>query len=318
MKKAIRLYEKEFYRAEEFLENNFSSPTHWTDWNILASRYFNTDFFYFAIEDDNEIIGICPVHSIKNKLNHRLVSGPKEFSIPYGGWIFSKLSRFEKSNLIMKENESFELFSLPLLNNFNVEYENYKLLKMYETAVIDLSRTEDDIWDSLPSQRRNKIRKAIKQNVKISDLSETGIDNFYDFYNLTNPAYGLKNLSKAFFEDLFSVQKNFKTDVLVASADSVLLGAVVIVSDKSYSIYWIGTRLESAPNNGYFDLLQWEAIKKAKQNGCSFYDLCYIEKDRLPNIYKFKTDYSRKVISVLNLIYKPLLFRAINKIQKLF
>lgn len=315
--KIIKICEKDFEKSDIFLNNNFSSPTHRKEWNLLISKYFKTDFFYFASEENGELKGICPVHRIKNKMNYRLISGPKEFNMPYGGWIFSKPSKQDFSMQVIKNNESFEIFSLPLLKEFNVEYENYKLLKLYETSIIDLNDSEEAIWNSLPSQRRNKIRKAIKFNIVISGINETGIDKFYEFYKLTNTQYGLNNLSKEFFVELFGIKTNIKTDVLIASQDSEILGAVVLVSDKSYSIYWIGSRLESAPNNGYFDLLQWEAIKRAKLNGCKYYDLCYIEKDRLPNIYKFKTDYSGNIVNILNINYKSFVYKVINKIQKL-
>ncbi|MGE5435593.1 MAG: hypothetical protein ACM3O3_00070, partial [Syntrophothermus sp.] len=48
--------------VEEFLNNNFSSPTHWPKWNILISKYFNTDFLYYLAFSGNELIGICPLH----------------------------------------------------------------------------------------------------------------------------------------------------------------------------------------------------------------------------------------------------------------
>jgi hypothetical protein len=316
-RKIIRLYKNDFDKIDNFLKNNFSSPTHWQDWNNVISKYYNTEFFYFVIINDNNIIGVCPVHRIKNGYNYRLISGPKEFYLPFGGWIFSKDYIFNKSVLDLKINENLEIFSLPIIKEFKAGYGQYKLLKLFKTAIINLEKSENDLWNSLPAQRRNKIRKAKKNNVEILGFEEVGIDKFYDFYVLTNKQYGLKNLSKDFFVDLFYNSKNININVLFSKYNSEINGAVVIVSDKNYSIYWLGARLENAINTGYFDLLQWEAINKAKSLGCKYYDLCYLEKARLQGIYKFKSDYSNDNHDVLNINYKSYIYKIFNKFQKI-
>ncbi|MFA5405512.1 MAG: GNAT family N-acetyltransferase [Ignavibacteria bacterium] len=319
MSNKIRIVsEDEFEKVDDFLSKNFSSPTHWKEWNLAISKQFDTEFFYYAYFDNGNLTGICPVHKIKNKYNFRLVSGPKEYFIPYGGWIFSKTTNFDSKMLNLKINENLEIYSLPLLNEFNASYKGYKTFKFYKTSLINLGSDEDEIWNSFPSKRRNKIRKALKYNTEILSIDDIGIDSFYEFYVLTNKQYGLLNLSKDFFLELLGNARNIHIDILFAVYNSEILGSVVLVSDKNYSIYWLGARLEEAPNIGYFDLLQWETIKKAKARGCKFYDLCYLEKDRLPKIYKFKSDYSKNQFDILNVNYKSIAYRLINKIQKIF
>lgn len=312
-----RIYESSFDMVEKFLMENFSSPAHWKEWNLVVSKYFNTEFFYYSVVEGDKLIGICPVHKIKKKLNYRLISGPKEYSIPYGGWIFENKTKVTPEFFKIKKNENLEVFSLPLLNEFNAEYADAKIIKEYETAVIDLKQSEKDIWNSLNQKRRNMVRKAQKNNIEILNIDEIGIDSFYEFYVLTNKQYGLTNLSKDFFIELFKSAKNIRFDILIAKYNSKIIGFVVLVSDKTYSIYWLGARLEEAPNNGFFDLLQWEMIKKAKSLGCKYYDLCYLEKDRLPNIYKFKSDYSNEKYKVLDVNYKSFIYSVINKFQKI-
>lgn len=38
--KIKRLLKQDFQLVEQFLTNNFSSPTHWPDWNLVISKYF--------------------------------------------------------------------------------------------------------------------------------------------------------------------------------------------------------------------------------------------------------------------------------------
>lgn len=313
----VRIYEKDFDLIDEFLIKNFSSPTHWKEWNLIAGKYFNTEFFYFACFEDDSLIGICPVHKKKRKYNFRLISGPKEFLIPFGGWIFSKPVEVKRKFVELKKNESLEIFSLPLSKEFNAVYSNVKILRNYETRIIDLTKSLDDLWKDLNQKRRNMIRKASKNNVSVRLLPAGNLEMFYDFYVSANKEYELESLPVDYFADLSNVPGNIKTDFLVAEMNNKPLGYNVIVSDKNYSVYWLGLRMKNFPNNGFFDLLQWESIKKAKENNCKYYDLCYVEKQRLPNIYKFKTDYSQTKLDVLNILEKSLLYSIINKIQKI-
>jgi|WetSurMetagenome_2_1015567.scaffolds.fasta_scaffold04769_2 hypothetical protein len=316
-RKIIRLYKNDFNKIDDFLSNNFSSPTHWQDWNNIVSKYYNTEFFYFALINDNKITGICPVHKTKNKYNYRLISGPKGFNIPFGGWIFSENVNFDFTNLKLNYNESLEIFSLPLIKEFNATYNECKLLKLYQTAIINLEKTEEEILNSFSTGKKYKIRKAEKNEVEILEIDEIGIDNYYKFYVETNKQYGLENLPKSFFLELINNVKNIKIDFLVAKKDSEILGQLILVSDKNYSIIWLGSRLEKGPNFGYFDLLHWEMIKKAKSYGCKYYDACYLEKDRLPNIYKFKIGYTDNIYPVVNIIKKSAFYRVINRVQKI-
>jgi len=52
----------------DFLRLNFSSPTHWPDWNLIVNKHFNTEFFYFCAYENKELVGICPVHKKKGNI----------------------------------------------------------------------------------------------------------------------------------------------------------------------------------------------------------------------------------------------------------
>jgi hypothetical protein len=316
-RKIIRLYKNDFYKVDDFLSNNFSSPTHWKEWNLIVSKHFRTEFFYFVYYENGNIIGVCPVHRIKKKIKSRLISGPKEYLIPYGGWIFRNKTKVNSEFFKIKNNEILEIFSLPVLNEFNIEYEDLKISKYYETAIIDLKQSEDDIWKSLNQKRRNMVRKAIKNGVQICYLEKAKLTEFYDFYLKANNQYNLKNFSFGYFEDLVNTGNNINIDIIVAKKEENVFGYNIILSDKYYSIYWLGIRMKDTENNGFFDLLQWESIKKSKERNCKYYDLCYVEKECLPNIYKFKIGYSNNIYPIVNIVKKSILYRVINKVQKI-
>jgi len=305
----------DFSIAEAFLNNNFSSPTHWPEWNILISKYYNTKFFYFIAYKKNELIGICPVHKTDNGTLKTLHSGQFHF-IPNGGWIFSEETEVTEQFYPIPATQMFQGFSLPLIDQFNATY-NFKNLKKFQTLIIDLDKDLDNIWkEDLNSKRRNMIRKAEKSGVEVVSYNKSNLQLFYKYYEQANKRNNLQIQPFNFFRELFTANKNIDFDILAAYQNGNILNFVVTVSDKNYSFYWLGITNNHAPNLGQGALLQWEAIQRSKKHGCRYYDLCYIEKEKLPHIYKFKKDFSKTEVPIIFHAKKTIVYTVLNKILR--
>lgn len=304
----------DFVPVVEFLENNFSSPTHWPDWNIVVSKHFNTNLFYFGAYEDGQLIGICPVHETKSRLLRNLNSGQFHY-IPFGGWITSKQVRIDPKQIPVPYNSYFEYFALPSLEDFGVFYSNIE--KSFYTLLIDLNQTEEQIWmGSMNYRRRRMVRKALKNNITIQNVSAS-LDLFYSLYSVANEKYGLSILGYDFFEEL--IQSQYISFVpFVAFCSEKPCGALGMIYDTNYAIYWLGATDFSSENLGQGELLQWEAIKYSKAQGCKYYDLCYIEKERLPKIYEFKSGFSKKEVKIPYIVVKPLPYKVYNRVTNYF
>lgn len=297
----------------EFLERNFSPPTHWPDWNVVVSKFYNTNFFYYTAYEQDNLIGICPIHETRNGFLKTLHSGQLHF-IPNGGWIFKKNTIVDESFFPLKSTQMSQGFSLPVIENFNVSY-NLKYQKKYWTLLIDLKNDTDYIWENdINSKRRNMIRKAEKSGVKVKLYDKSNLFEFYNFYKESSEKNNLNFLSMDFFTKLFANSYNINFDILWAHIKNKFLGAVVVVYNKNYSFYWLGISEKNTPNLGQGDLLQWEAIKRMKGYGCRYYDLCYIDKEKLPHIYKFKKGFSKTEVPIIYYLKKSIYYRVMNKI----
>lgn len=305
---------KDYNKATLFLERNFSSPTHWPDWNLVVSSHYNTDFYYYMAYQDEELIGIFPIHEKKNKVVFEKNSG-QYYYIPNGGWIFSKKKAFNFKSFKSNYNTKVSINTLPSIDSFNANYENCSELK--QTLVISLNQSIEDIWmNEINSKRRNMIRKAEKANVIIKSLDINQIDLFYEHYKVANFKNGIFIQSREFFLDLLKNAKNIKVEILLASIYEEAIGLTVIIYDKNYALYWLGVTIPSE-NFGQGDLLQWEAIKRAKNYGCKYYDLCYIDEKKLPNIFKFKKGFSTTKVSVSSYTKTTFFFKVINRLLDL-
>ena len=139
--------------VESFLRNNFSSPTHWPDWNVVVSKHYNTRFYYLIALENSQILGICPIHEISKGILKNICSG-KLFFLPNGGWIFDEPINFNLSRFSYPVNTWFTLTSLPILDDFKVKYLSDKAYTG-TTLVIDLKLSLEKIWsEDINSKRR--------------------------------------------------------------------------------------------------------------------------------------------------------------------
>lgn len=301
-------------RAVAFLENNFSSPTHWPDWNELVSKYNDTKFYYLGYFCNKRLIGIFPFHEIKHKaFLKRRQSGQFHF-IPNGGWIFSKPINVNEKFFASNFTVSSQVFTLPILKEFNAIYAKTALTKA--TLVIDLEKAEEEIWkDEIDSKRRNMIRKAEKEGVKIIEMTTVDqLEEFYKLYAESAAKFASKLMGFQFFKEMFVNSKNISLNIYAAFLGDDQLANVAIVSDKNYSIYWLGNNASNAQNLGQGDALQWHVIKEMINRGCRYYDLCYIEPERLPSIYRFKKGFSNVEIPIEVYSEKTTLFKIFNRL----
>lgn len=305
---------KDYQIVEDFLNRNFSAPTHWPDWNLVVSKHYKTEFFYYIAIEKHEIVGICPVHKTKKGILSYYHSGQFHY-IPYGGWLLSNNKSLNKK-FFSDPLGSFISFCLPAIST-PFHWKSNKNKKSFYTLIIDLKNELDDIWkNSIDSKRRNMIRKAEKSDIFVS-ITNNYTEDFYNIYLESCNRNSLNPLTQNFFKELFD-SKNIKFKTYTALKNKEVLANIVIAYDKDYAIYWLGNNANNTPNLGQGELIQWTAIQDMKNNNCLYYDLCYIEKERLPNIYKFKKGFTSWEVDVPFKTHKPLTFKVFNRIQKWF
>lgn len=296
----------------DFLRSNFSSPTHWPDWNLLTRKYFKCDFSYLGLYEKTELIGILPLHKEVNKSIEVLYSGQYHF-IPYGGIIIKDFKEFDFAKVPISLLSRIECFSLPEIIEFGTKYSYNQ--RSCTTLIIDLQKKEDEIWNQcINSKRRNMIRKAEKAGIRIVSTKES-FEDFYNLYSDNNYYNKIYCLPYNYFTDLQNLE-NVHFKPMTAYYNNEPVAAMGLVYDKNYALYWLGVTNKNAQNFGQGELLQWEAIKYSKSVGCQYYDLCYIEKERLPQIYEFKKGFSKREVNVSYLVKRTPLHKIISRITK--
>lgn len=183
------------------------------------------------------------------------------------------------------------------------------------TAWIDLDRSEEELLSNMKQKTRYNIRLAERKGVVVREAGIDDLDVLYKMYLETSIRDGFIIRPKEYY---FEVWSHFITaemaTPLIAEVDKTPVAGLVLfhLGERSWYIYGMSTHnhREKMPNY----LLQWEAIRKSKKQGCRIYDLWgapeeFNEEDGLWGVYRFKQGLGSKAIQRLGAYDFP-----INKI----
>ena len=319
-KSILELSESEKAKIDIFIEPNNGLIFHEIKFNEIVSDIFNTNLFYFIIYNENRLLAVCPLHSIKRGILNITYSNNGGFEIPYGGWVADeKFTNYHNlwNSIPIRFNESLTLWS-SFLNDIPKQLRQEG--KNYKTGIINLNYSEKEIFETvLHSKRRNMIRKAENSGITIAKYGPEGLPIFYKLMHDLHKKTGVKELPLIYYKkvlDTFFPTGN--SILMIAFRNNDPLSGIIIVGNKNVMHYWQGASSSDASNFGQGEQLQWEAIKWAKNNGTKYYDLCVIESEQLPNIAQFKMGFVREMLPFYCIIKKRFFFKVVNKIQNVF
>jgi len=157
-----------------------------------------------------------------------------------------------------------------------------KNIQPKDTLVLDLSQTEEEIFQNFHSKHRYNIKLAQKKGIQIKILdSDSEFEEFYELVEKTDERKHIKSFPKKYYKELFEfAKKSAKTKTLPdlevrffgAYLGKNIAAGLVLVVWNNMAIYLIGAnnyeyRQCMAPH-----LLQWETIKESKKIGAKEYD----------------------------------------------
>ena len=251
--------------------------------------------------------------------------------------IFKELEELTKtSNCLFFQIETLNYNKLQSENTVEENiYENlFKINKWYYkkfiteyTAVINLEKTEDEILSLMKPKGRYNIKVAQKKGieVKVVEKSEKNIQKYYDLMLETTSRDNFSWHSLNYYKNFLEKIENSK--LLLAYKDEEVIAGWVFVFDKEISIYyyWASTSKKEYRNMMAPYLLQWEAIKIAKNQKSKIYDFLWIAPLWVTNhslswvtSFKWKlTQDFREVSEGYIFIRKPFLYKLLNIFRKI-
>ena len=173
---------------------------------------------------------------------------------------------FLKVELDLWEQES-ERILLP--SGFNVSPTAVQPLR---TLVVDISANEQTILGGMKQKTRYNIRLADRKGVIVHPWDD--ITGFYQMIQTTGErdAFGVHNL--AYYQRVYELfHPGGGCELFLAEHHGIPLAAVMVFVNGERAWYFYGASTNEQRNLMPTYLVQWEAIRWARQRGCKEYDL---------------------------------------------
>ncbi|HOI60337.1 MAG TPA: peptidoglycan bridge formation glycyltransferase FemA/FemB family protein [Candidatus Pacearchaeota archaeon] len=150
------------------------------------------------------------------------------------------------------------------------------------TWELDITKTEDEILQGMRKTTRYLIKQGLK-NIDIEIDKSTNADDlkyFNDVYKITAKRHNFTPFSMKYLENELS---SFKDDdqvlILNAKYKGEVIASAMIIFWSNIAFYHQGASSQKYPKIPTSYLIQWEAIKEAKQRGCHTYNFWGIARD---------------------------------------
>jgi hypothetical protein len=174
---------------------------------------------------------------------------------------------------------------------------NLEILYDRNTVLLGLEKSSENIWqEDFSSKNRNMIRKAVKAGVVIKRArTQKAFKAFSELYSST-----MTDLDAAdfyFFKESYFVQILETIEgawVYQAILDDILIGAILVFEYGDFAHYHLSARDRSYSKLASNNLLLFEAIKGAQENGCRWFHFGGGNGGEQDSLYKFKLNFSKR------------------------
>jgi FemAB-related protein (PEP-CTERM system-associated) len=241
---------------------------HW-GWKEVVERSYGHTCFYLLAEEGDRLLGILPLVKVKSML-----FGSSLTSLPYldsAGVVVAddhaRQSLLDEAIRLTRENNlhHLELRQTKALEN------GWPTLTHKVCLTLSLQPDLELLWKSLPPERRNRIRKAEKNDLSVEFGGEQLLPVFYDIWTENMRDLGSPPHSFHFFDNILKCFPSCSRIVLVKHKAVPVGGAVCLFYKKRFHVPWVSSLRE------YFDLypnnlLYWEAMKHAASSGYEVFD----------------------------------------------
>jgi peptidoglycan pentaglycine glycine transferase (the first glycine) len=197
---------------------------------------------------------------------------------------------------------------------------------------LDLTLSEKELLGKMKQKARYNLRLAERRGVQVLQGNLSDLPMLYRMYAETSIRDGFVIRPEAYY---LQVWQNFiargKAEVLLATVDGQVVSALLLFffAGKAWYLYGMSSDVhrDKMPNQ----LLQWKAICRAKELGCSSYDLwgapdVFNESDSMWGVFRFKEGLGGRVVRTLGAwdypnqrcmywIYTSLLPRVMNVLR---
>lgn len=193
------------------------------------------------------------------------------------------------------------------------------------TLLVDLRGDEAEILNRMKQKTRYNIRLALKKGVVVRPIAD--IPLFCRLVRITGERDRFGVHSQAYYQKVYDLFKGREEcELLLAEYQGEPLAALMVFAHGDRAWYFYGASADLHRDRMPTYILQWEAMRWARQRGCTQYDLWGVpdqdedsleanfnlRSDGLWGVYRFKRGYGgrlRRAAGPWDRVYWPWLYR---------
>ena len=168
-------------------------------------------------------------------------------------------------------------FAVKSLTAEDIDLSAYGFEKVleFDTYCVDLTLSQEAIWDNFKSECRSRIRKAEKLGLEVREETD---DSFADdYWAMSIETFARTHIqptfSQGFVEEMWRhLRSEGHLRVLSAWLNDERVGTLVLPFDGHTMYYWGGASYRRFRGLPAHNLLHWEAMKLAQELGLERYD----------------------------------------------
>ncbi len=202
-----------------------------------------------------------------------------------------------------------------------------------QTIIIDIRGSEQEILSRMKQKTRYNIRLSSRKDITVSASKEVSL-----FYNLMLVTGGRDEFgvhSEKYYQLAYdSFHQDNNCELFMAYYDNEPIAGIMVFAAGKRAWYLYGASSDEHRHRMPNYLLQWEAIRWARDRGCDFYDLWGVPDESestleaefagrsngLWGVYRFKRGFGGEIIRSLGpweRVYSPVLYSIFVEVNKI-
>lgn len=279
---------------------------HRWEWLRIAERHTRSRLFPLIGLEGDEPVGLFPLFYLRRWLLSMVFSPPFGCAIPALGPLIINYDKFKPHKLehiyqeFQQQVDDFinsrlhpnyiSIVTSPgLLDIRPFMWSGYQVTPAY-TYKIDLTLGEEGVWDGFKKKLRSDIKRVENKGLIVREGTAQEVSYLY---HSLQKRYQAQNrgllLSREYLDDLFREFGSKNLKLFTALYNDQTVGAILLITYKETTSVWLGVSKSEVAGLPTNDLIQWEAIKWAIQNGGKAFELIGAGN---PRLCEFKSKYS--------------------------
>lgn len=275
--------------------------------------------FLAAVNNENEILGV--LLAVIQKEYSGVMGAFTSRSIIFGGplienddpdilgLILKEYNKIIRKKAIYSQFRNFsdcrDLKKIFIKNGFGY--------KEHLNILIDLTKPEEQLWKEVHSKRRNKIRRAKKENTYfVVEHTEDALKKCYVILQEVYQRAKLPIPDYNFFLNLYNMNSPSELKIYCAYYDNEIIGCMLALSYKNTIYDFYAGSLKKYYNKYPNDLIPWQVFKWGKENNYKCFDFGGAGKPGVPyGVRNYKKKFGGEFVNFgrYEKVHKPLLMQ---------